>query len=83
MKVYSDRNNIQVELYRQSDYVKNIDFSAVGKFQVGQQFMKLGSLLYMRCCHRSVKSVRRTAVEQDISFPANKRGTQLWNSESL
>ena len=22
-------------------------------------------------------------LEQDISFPANKRGTQLWNSESL
>ena len=44
MKVYSDRN------------VTNIDFIAVGIFQVGQQFMKLGSLLYMRCRHRSVKS---------------------------
>ena len=24
-----------------------------------------------------------TAVEQDISFPANKQRRQLWNSESL
>ena len=41
LKVYSDRN------------VKNIDFIAVRIFQVGQQFMKLESLLHMRCRHRS------------------------------
>ena len=32
--------------------------------------MKLGSLLYVRCRHRSMKSVRaQPAVEQVISFP--------------
>ncbi len=31
-------------------------------------FMKLGSLLYVRCRHRSAKS----GFEQDISFPGNK-----------
>ena len=43
MKVYSDRNK-----WNEYNYVKNIDIIAVGKLQVGQQFMKLGSLLYMR-----------------------------------
>ena len=35
MKVYSDRNNILVEIIRLR---KNIDFIAVAKVQVGQQF---------------------------------------------
>ena len=72
MKVYSDRNNIQVELIH---YVTNIDFSPDGKFQGGQQFMTSGSLLY-----RSVKSQPCTAVEQEISFPSNKQRRQLWDS---
>ena len=42
--------------------------------------MKFGSLPYVRCRHRSVKSEPCTAVEQDISFPANKQRRQLWNS---
>ena len=74
MKVYSDRNNIQVELIRLR---KNIDFSAVGKFQVGQQFIKLGSFLYMTCRHRSVKSVRKKFLCQ----LTNNAQTYLWNSE--
>ncbi len=45
-------------------------------------FMKLGALLHVRCRHRSVKTAS-TAVEQEISFPANKQRIQLWNSESL
>ena len=68
MKVYSDRNNIIVEIIRLR---KNIDFIAVEKVQVGQQFIKLGSLLYVRCRHRSVKTDPCTAVEQEISCPAN------------
>ena len=33
-------------------------------FQVGQQFMKLGPLLYVRCRHRWVNCESCTAVEQ-------------------
>ena len=42
--------------------------------------MKLGSLLYDGCRHRSVKSEPCTAGEQEISFPANKERIKLWNS---
>ena len=41
---------------------QNIDFIAVGIFQVGQQFMKLGSLLYVRCRHRSHCGRKRVFV---------------------
>ena len=63
-----------------NDYIKNIDFIAVGKFKIGQQFMKLGSLLYVRYRHRSMKSEPGTAAKQKKYFPANKQRRQLWNS---
>ena len=52
MKVYSDRNDIQVELIRLRK--KRSTLLHISIFHVGQQFMKLGSLLYVRCRHSSV-----------------------------
>ena len=45
-------------------------------------FMKLGSLLFVKCRHRSVKSraQRSNKSFQLFSFPANKERRQLWNS---
>ena len=76
MKVYSDRNNIQLELIRLR---KDIDFSAVGKFQVWQQFIKLGSLSPPFAEERASRALRHTAVEQEFSFPANKQ-RRLWTA---
>ena len=75
MKLYSDRNNIQVELIRLR---KNIDFIAVETFQVGQQFMKLGSLSI-----REVSppfTLRSNQLFSFIAFPANTERRQLCNS---
>ena len=50
--------------------------------------MKLGSFAICEVSppfgeERASRALRRTAVEQEISFPANKQRRQLWNSESL
>ena len=42
--------------------------------------MKLGSMLYVRCRHSSVKREPCTAGVQEISFPANEQRRQLGNS---
>ena len=52
MKMYSDRNNIQVELIRLRKKISTKLHISI--FNVRQQFMKLGSLLNVRCRHRSV-----------------------------
>ena len=62
IKVYMERNNMQVELrrFRRID----IDFIDVGNFEVGiffttDMFTKLGSLLSVTCRHCSVQTVCR------------------------
>ena len=63
MKVYIDRNNIQVQLirFRKKATLFPLESLKWNNFR-DRVFMKLGSLLPVRCRHRSLKS-RGPALE--------------------
>ena len=87
MKVYIDRNNIHVELIYDSVEIATLlplDSLKWNTFAT-DVFMKLGSLLSVRCRHRSVKSSKCVGSWSSKgfhlpAFPANKERKQLWNS---
>ena len=76
MKVYIDSNNIHVELIRfRKKIVTLLPLESLKlKTFTTDVFMKLGSLLSMRCRHRSVRSrgpaleMRGVVVKQWLSF---------------
>ena len=76
MKVYIDRNNIHVELMRFRTKMATLLPLESFKWKsfATDVFMKLGSLLSVRCRHRSVKSrgpaleMCGVVVKQGLSF---------------
>ena len=92
MKVHIDRNNIHVELmqFRKKKAALLPLESFKWKTFATDMFMKLGSLLPVRCHHHSVKSrgpaleMCGVVVKQGLlfidAFPANKERRQLGNS---
>ena len=81
MKVYIDRNNIQVELIRFRKKIATLLTLETLKWDNFFVFMKFGSLLSARCRHSSVKirALRSNKGFRLFYFPANKELGQLWN----